>query len=179
MAERRNDYDVTNKVKTTEAQDVSLEISRIYQNLYQQDAPRNLNQAFTDLARLYQGEYPGYHECDTDYHDIQHVLDVTLGMGRLLDGCARATSTATITERLFRFGIITALYHDCGYIRHRKDTKHSNGAEYTAVHVSRGARLGRSQGAPGVGDTRPGAGGGQGQGRVRGQGQSRSGGEGR
>ena len=141
MAERRNDYYVTNKVNTTEAQDVSLEISRIYQNLYQQGAPRNLSQAFTDLARLYQGEHPGYHECDTDYHDIQHVLDVTLGMGRLLDGCVRATSTATISERLFRFGIITALYHDCGYIRHRKDTKHANGAEYTAVHVSRGARF--------------------------------------
>jgi hypothetical protein len=141
MAERRNDYDVTNKVKTTEAQDVSLEISRIYQSLYQQDAPRNLKQAFTDLARLYRGENSGYHECDTDYHDIQHVLDVTLGMARLLDGCVRATGTATITERLFRFGIITALYHDCGYIRHRKDTKHANGAEYTAVHVSRGARF--------------------------------------
>jgi hypothetical protein len=42
---------------------------------------------------------------------------------------------------LFRFGIITALYHDCGYIRHRKDTKHANGAEYTTVHVSRGARF--------------------------------------
>ena len=33
-----------------------------------------------------------------------------------------------------------ALYHDCGYIRHRKDTRHSNGAEYTKVHVSRGGR---------------------------------------
>jgi hypothetical protein len=53
----------------------------------------------------------------------------------------RATSTETITERLFRFGIINALYHDCGYIRHRKDTKHANGAEYTSIHVSRGARF--------------------------------------
>src|SRR6185503_7320491 len=81
------------------------------------------------------------HECDTDYHDVQHVLDVTLGMARLMDGCVRASRTETITERLFRFGIITALYHDCGYIRHRKDTKHANGAEYTSVHVSRGARF--------------------------------------
>ena len=141
MRERRNDYDITNRVNTTDPQDVSKEIGRIYQGLYQQDAPQNLVQAFTDLGSLYRGEYPGYHECDTDYHDIQHVLDVTLGMARLIDGCVRATSPETITERLFRLGIVAALYHDCGYIRHRKDTRHENGAEYTSVHVSRGARF--------------------------------------
>jgi len=138
---RRNDYDVTNRINTTDPQVVSHAVCRIYEDLYQEDNPHNLAQAFTDLARLYRGEYPGFHECDTDYHDVQHVLDVTLGMARLLDGCVRATSTGTITERLFRLGIITALYHDCGYIRHRKDTKHANGAEYTTVHVSRGARF--------------------------------------
>jgi hypothetical protein len=141
MHERRNDYDVTNRINTTDPEAVSEEVCSIYQDLYQLGTPRNLNQAFTDLARLYRGEKPGYYECDTDYHDIQHVLDVTLGMARLMHGCVRATSTETITERLFRFGIVTALYHDCGYIRHRKDTKHANGAEYTSVHVSRGARF--------------------------------------
>ncbi|MGH8620599.1 MAG: hypothetical protein ACRET3_00550, partial [Burkholderiales bacterium] len=113
----------------------------IYRNLYQQDTARNLPQAFADVARLYRGDYPGFRECDTDYHDIQHVLDVTLGMARLLDGCVRATDAGTLTERLFRLGIIAALYHDCGYIRRRKDTKHANGAEYTTVHVSRGAEF--------------------------------------
>jgi hypothetical protein len=141
MRERRNDYDVTNRVNTTDPQDVSQEICSIYQDLYQQATPQKLDAAFSDLSRLYRGEYAGYHECDTDYHDVQHVLDVTLGMARLMNGCVRATSTDIITERLFRFGIILALYHDCGYIRHRKDTKHANGAEYTSIHVSRGARF--------------------------------------
>jgi hypothetical protein len=53
----------------------------------------------------------------------------------------RSTNAETISERLFRLGIVTALFHDCGYIRHRKDTKHANGAEYTTVHVSRGAHF--------------------------------------
>ena len=141
MRERRNDYDVTNRINTTLPEEVSQEVCRVYQELYQQATPRNLRQAFADLARLYRGEYPGFHECDTSYHDTQHVLDVTLAMSRLLDGCVRATGTSALDERLFRFGIITALFHDCGYIRHRKDTKHQNGAEYTAVHVSRGARF--------------------------------------
>ena len=142
MKVRRNDYDVTNTVNTTDSEDVSTVVSRIYRDLYQQEAPASMDRAFEDLRRLYRGVYPGFHECDTDYHDIQHVLDVTLAMARLMDGCVRSTNNPrTLTGRLFLFGIITALYHDSGYIRNRKDTRHQNGAEYTAVHVSRGARF--------------------------------------
>jgi len=141
MSERRNEYDVTNSVDTTSPAGVSDTVRDIYQDLYQKDAPGTLGQAFADLGLLYQGRYPGFHECETDYHDLQHVLDVTLAMARLLHGCVRSTGTSAVSERLFRFGIVTALYHDCGYIRHRKDTKHENGAEYTAVHVSRGGRF--------------------------------------
>jgi hypothetical protein len=141
MAHRRSEFDVTNQIDTTESGAVANEIGRIYERLYQHDAPGNLAQAFDDLARLYRGESPGYHPCDTDYHDIQHVLDVTLAMGRLMDGCVRATNVATIGERVFTLGVVTALFHDCGYIRHRKDTRHKYGAEYTTTHVSRGARF--------------------------------------
>jgi hypothetical protein len=138
---RRNEFDVTDRVNTTAPGAVSGEVFRIYQNLYQRGDPGNLVQAFDDVTRLYAGEYPGYRPCDTSYHDIQHVLDVTLAMARLMDGCVRATDADVLNERLFRFGIMTALYHDCGYIRHRQDTRHANGAEYTKTHVSRGGRF--------------------------------------
>ena len=138
---RRNEYDVTNRVNTTDPVAVASEVCRVYQDLYQRDHPGNIPQSFDDLTRLYRGEYPGYYACDTSYHDIQHVLDVTLAMARLMDGCVRAIDSGAVDERLFRFGIISALYHDCGYIRHRKDTRHSNGAEYTKTHVSRGGKF--------------------------------------
>jgi hypothetical protein len=141
MAHRRSEFDVTNRIDTTEPGAVAGEIGRIYERLYQRDAPGNLAQAFGDLARLYRGEFPGYHSCDTDYHDIQHVLDVTLAMGRLMDGCVRVGNGTTISAPQFALGIVTALFHDSGYIRHRKDTKHQYGAEYTLTHVSRGARF--------------------------------------
>jgi hypothetical protein len=138
---RRNEFDVTDRVNTTVPCAVSGEVFRIYQDLYQRGDPGNLVQAFEDVTRLYAGEYPGYRPCDTSYHDIQHILDVTLAMARLMDGCVRTTDAAVLDERLFRFGIMTALYHDCGYIRHRQDTRHANGAEYTKTHVSRGGRF--------------------------------------
>lgn len=138
---RRNEYDVTNSVNMTDSQQVSATVCRIYQDLYQKDSAETLAQSFKDLGLLYRGEFPGYHECDTSYHDIQHVMDVTLAMARLMDGCVRATGAGILSERLFRIGVIAALFHDSGYIRHRKDTRHLHGAEYTAVHVSRGTRL--------------------------------------
>ncbi len=141
MLYRRNEYDVTNSVNTTDPRQVSEVVCLVYRDLYQQDTAGNLRQAFDDLVSLYRGEYPGYYGCDTGYHDIQHVMDVTLAMARLMDGCVRATCAEAMDERLFRFGIVTALYHDCGYIRHRKDTRHQNGADYTTTHAARGGRF--------------------------------------
>ena len=141
MAHRRSEFDVTDRIDTTDPGAVAGEIARIYESLFQRDVPDTLTRAFSDVARMYRGDYPGYYPCDTDYHDIQHVLDVTLAMGRLMDGCVRATRVATLGERLFALGVVTALFHDCGYIRHRKDTRHQYGAEYTTTHVSRGARF--------------------------------------
>src|SRR5688572_24860311 len=117
MKVRRNDYDVTNSVNTTDAGDVSDVVVRMYQDLYQRDTPSSLVRAFEDFARLYRGKLPGFHECETDYHDIQHVLDVTLAMARIMDGYVRSHTARSLGERLFQFGVIAALYHDCGYIR--------------------------------------------------------------
>jgi hypothetical protein len=94
------------------------------------------------MAQLYRGEYPGYHACDTAYHDTQHVLDVTLAMARLINGYERGRiGVQPIDELLFRLGVITALFHDCGYVRQLSDQTHKNGAEMTLTHVSRGAHF--------------------------------------
>lgn len=141
MAYRRNDFDVTDRVNTTDAQEVCAEVCRIYQDLYQADSDTAVKQSFEELVRLYRGEHRDYHACDTEYHDIQHVLDVTLAMARLMNGTVRATNATVVNARLFRFGVITALHHDIGYLRHRNDTRHRHGAEYTRTHVSRGSRF--------------------------------------
>jgi hypothetical protein len=129
-------------VKTTDPTAVSGEVHRIYLDLYPRGSTALLERAFTDCSDLYAGEYPGYRRCDTTYHDLQHVLDVTLAMARLMNGYERSRDRGqAIGERVFRFGIVTALFHDIGYLRHRNDTRHRNGAEYTLKHVSRGARF--------------------------------------
>ncbi len=139
---RRNDFDVTNRINTTDPVCVKLEVERIFRELYARSRAPTLPRAFEDMVRLYRGEFPGYGRCDTGYHDLQHVLDVTLAMARLLDGYDRArVEGPRIPERLFELGVICALFHDMGYIRKVGDTKHHQGAEYTRIHVSRGARF--------------------------------------
>jgi hypothetical protein len=139
---RRSDFDVTNRINTTDPVCVKLEVVRIYRALYPLDEPPSLGRAFDDMVALYRGHYPGYARCDTEYHDLQHSLDVTLAMARLLDGYERSrVEGPAIGERLFQLGVICALYHDIGYIRRANDTRHANGAEYTPIHVSRGGRF--------------------------------------
>ena len=60
MALRRSEYDVTNRVNTTDPRQVFSEVRRIYEYLYQRETAANLNRAFDDLVRLYRGEIPGY-----------------------------------------------------------------------------------------------------------------------
>ncbi len=140
MAVRGNEYDVTARVKTTDPSDVEREVERLYGALYPGAPTDQLQRAFSDVVRLYRGEYPGYHACDTSYHNLQHVLDVTLAMARLLDGYERGPyGSPRFGDRVFRLGIICALLHDCGYIRELGDEQHKNGAEYTLTHVSRGS----------------------------------------
>src|SRR6185295_17182872 len=122
---RRSEFDVTNRINTTDPVCVKLEVSRIFRSLYSRNQAPILDRAFDDLVRMYRGQYPGYASCDTEYHDLQHVMDVTLAMARLLDGYERSRGDGPhIDERRFQLGVICALFHDCGYIRRSNDTRH-------------------------------------------------------
>ena len=138
---RRSDHDVTNSIRTTEPDVVGEEVIRLFKGLYPKASAQALERAFGDVAALYSGRHPEYYPCDTGYHDIQHVLDVTLAMARLMDGYQRARrdSEEPIPADVFAVGVLTALFHDFGYLRRRTDRRHRYGAEYTLTHVSRGA----------------------------------------
>jgi hypothetical protein len=139
---RGNEYDVSCQVNTTDSAVVNSEVDRIFLELYPKSSTEKIDRAFNDLTTMYRGGRPGYHACDTAYHDIQHVLDVTLAMARLIDGYERARiGLEPLDASMFRLGVITALFHDCGYIRTLDDRQHKNGGELTLTHVSRGARF--------------------------------------
>ena len=140
---RRSDYDVTNSVRTTDPAAVEAEVLRVFRSLFPHLQATQLQRAFERAARLYDGRHPDYWPCDTEYHDLQHILDVTLAMARLLEGYQRGREDGEqpVTGQLFMVGVLAALFHDFGYLRKRNDRKHRYGAEYTLVHVSRSAEF--------------------------------------
>jgi hypothetical protein len=139
---RRSDYDVTNTVKVSSAQDVRDAVQSLLVATWPGLDFMPVARAFHDFEMAFTGRMPGYFGVDTVYHDQQHTLDVTLAMGRLLAGYERAhagKATALGAERA-RLGILLALFHDIGYLREKGEDA-QNGAEFTRNHVSRGARF--------------------------------------
>lgn len=139
--DRRNDYDVTNTVQVSSPAAVRDAVHELFSQTFPGAPFDKLWLAFYDFERLFKGRYPGYKGCDTTYHDVQHTLDMTLTLARLVAGYERSVE---LSDRLgaerAQMAIVTSLFHDSGYIRHEeRDKDFSNGAEFTLYHVSRSA----------------------------------------
>ena len=134
--------DVTGKVDVSDPEAVCAAVLSILQQRYDGVDITPVGLMFSDFANLYRGEYSGFYACDTQYHDMQHVLDVTLATARLIDGYdASQLPAARLGGELAMVGVAVALFHDAGYIRRKGDTRHQYGAEYTKIHVSRSSRF--------------------------------------
>lgn len=134
-----NNLDVTDTVCVSDPEAVKREVLAIVNGSFPGLDTTPLEAAFTLFAQVYQGRLPGYQACDTLYHDLQHSLDITLTTARLLKGYQNIHGGLGPQEMVL--GIVTALYHDVGYIRRSDDHATKNGAEYTNTHVSRGAEF--------------------------------------
>jgi hypothetical protein len=139
---RRSDFDVTNSVQVSSPEAVLRAVEALYRPTWP-DAPMEpLRLSFAHFERLFAGEVPGFHGVDTVYHDRQHTLDITLALARLLVGYERqAAEPQRLGGERAVAGLITGLFHDVGYLRRADEQDSHNGAEFTRVHVSRGARF--------------------------------------
>jgi hypothetical protein len=140
MQYRRSDYDVTNTIQVSSAPAVRRAVEELFAQEWSGAHLEKLTAAFADFERLFNGKFPGYFGCDTVYHDLQHTLDDTLAMARLMAGYDRshAPDQQLGPERAL-MGLVVALFHDAGYIRQTDDKQHRNGAEFTRTHVGRSA----------------------------------------
>ena len=139
---RRSDFDVTNSVQVSSPDAVLRAVEALYRPTWP-DAPLEpLRLSFAHFERLFAGEVPGFYGVDTVYHDRQHTLDITLALARLIVGYERqAPEGERLGGERAVAGLITGLFHDVGYLRRTDDQDSRNGAEFTRIHVSRGARF--------------------------------------
>jgi hypothetical protein len=102
--------------------------------LFPQDNFSLLDRSFPLVRNLFEGEFPGYLACRTNYHDYQHTIDVFVATVRLADGCL--LSGLTLSAASVESILLAALFHDVGYIQEVEDPM-GTGAKYTATHVRR------------------------------------------
>lgn len=139
LRDRRNNFDVTDRVNVSSMDSVRNAVETLFTQTFPEAAFDRVWLAFHDFQRLFSGGYPGYHGCDTTYHDVQHTLDMTLAVARLIAGHER---TVKPEDRLgparAELALIISMFHDAGYIRHEtRDRAIANGAVFTRVHVTR------------------------------------------
>lgn len=123
-----------NLVNIYEPGKVAEEISILFEECGAQDSFAPCSIVFKDIEKLFMGTYPGYRGCTTQYHDLKHTMYTVLAMGRLMHGAYK--DGVALTPRMLLLGVVSALFHDTGYIQEDSDTE-GTGAKYTQIHVDR------------------------------------------
>lgn len=94
----------------------------------------DLNSCWERTRALYDGTFPGYMACNTEYHDFAHTCDVLGATIRMYDGAiahGRVEDSGLLLD-----ACLAAMLHDTGYIQESGDTS-GTGAKYTRTHVAR------------------------------------------
>lgn len=95
-----------------------------------------IDRVLADIHALFTGRHPDYGPIDLRYHDLEHTLQATVCLVRLLEGCIQSDDRPQLTARQFELAIAGVLLHDSGYLKLRSDTA-GTGAKYTFCHVLR------------------------------------------
>jgi hypothetical protein len=121
-------------INIKEPERVREEVCTIVSLMFQDFNFKSFNKVFQDVRMLFDGSYPGYQASNAPYHDLCHTTDALLAMARLIHGAF--TQEKRLSRENINLALITALFHDTGYIQKEQDTN-GTGAKYTFTHVQR------------------------------------------
>ncbi len=113
---------------------VSQEVENIFCSWYNEKYFEKIRKAFQLTYLLFNGKFPGYKACNTEYHNFGHTIDALIAAVRILDGYN--FSAKIMDVNIAKNLILACLLHDTGYIQ-EKDDNEGTGAKYTKNHVER------------------------------------------
>ncbi len=125
-------------VLTRDPTAVEMEVQSAYLGMFPTGDRLYVPRIFGWILECFTGNYEDYLPVDTRYHDLEHTLQGTLCMARLLRGRHAAGAQPQITQEAFHLGLAAILMHDTGYLKQRGDNQ-GTGAKYTVTHVDRSA----------------------------------------
>lgn len=115
---------------------VEVEIQSAYRFMFPQGDRGFVSKVFGWAIDCFSGARAGYQAIDARYHDLEHTLQGSLCLARLLRGRHAAGAEPVLPQRTFELGILAILLHDTGYLKRADDTQ-GTGAKYTLIHVTR------------------------------------------
>jgi hypothetical protein len=127
-------------VATKDPTAVEVEVQSTCLAMFPNNDSSFVSRAFGWTINCFLGNYGDYQGIDARYHDLEHTMQGTLCMARLLHGRQKANAHPPISQRAFKLGLIAILMHDTGYLK-RRDDKEGTGAKYTVMHVDRSAEF--------------------------------------
>src|SRR5213594_4251720 len=127
-------------VDTKDPVAVEKEVQAVYLAMFPQGDRMFVPTALTWIKDCFDGKYKDYQASDAVYHDLEHTLQGTLCMARLLHGRHQTGLKPEVSHRMFELGLLAILLHDTGYLKKRDDKK-GTGAKYTITHVERSAEF--------------------------------------
>src|SRR5438876_10673416 len=128
------------QVDTKDSAAVEKEVQAGYLAMFPQGDRLFVSTALNWVKDCFAGNYKDYQASDARYHDLEHTLQGTLCMARLLEGRHRAGARPAVTQRLFELGLLAILLHAPGYLK-KKDDLGGTGAKYTLTHVTRSVQF--------------------------------------
>ncbi len=129
---------LSNLIPMDSPQAVLEEVEFILSRISTDIDPAPLAAAFHMIVDLFNGQYPGYRACNTEFHDIHHTNHVFLAMARLIHGAIVDGENIPPSQTIL--GLMAAMFHDSGYIQEITDMT-GTGAKYTVNHVKRSMDL--------------------------------------
>lgn len=127
---------MSQSIDTKSAVAVAAVAREAFHRLYPDADSDLIDVLFRDVEAMFKGRYLDYLPIDTAYHDLEHTLEATLCLVRLLESRHFAGATPFFTAHHFVIAVASALLHDTGYLKLRSDYE-GTGAKYTFVHVIR------------------------------------------
>lgn len=127
-------------VDTKDPAAVEQEVQAAYLAMFPDGDTAYVGHAFQWAREAFEGRYKDYLPIDALYHDLEHTLQGTLCMARLLRSRHEAGGRPALNRRMFELGVLAILLHDTGYLKRQGDTE-GTGAKYTLTHVARSVQF--------------------------------------
>jgi hypothetical protein len=127
-------------VDTKDPVAVENEVQAVYRTMFPTGDLMFVPTALVWIKDCFAGSYKDFQPSDARYHDLEHTLQGTLCMARLLHGRHQADATPVVTQSAYQLGLLAILLHDTGYLKKQGDSG-GTGAKYTLTHVTRSVQF--------------------------------------